>query len=84
MQQLLGHSTPVVTSEFYVQAGEESVERAVAAMSKRTRPTGPNWPKPPENGGKPPETPGSEKERNGIPSGNFKIIRPDFKRASNG
>ena len=84
VQQLLGHSTPVVTSEFYLQAGEESVERAVAAMSKRTRPTGPNWPKPPENGGKPPETPGSEKERNGIPSGNFKIIRPDFKRASNG
>lgn len=84
VQQLLGHSTPVVTSEFYVQAGEESVERAVAAMSKRTRPTGPNCPRPPENGEKRPENAEGEKSKNDDLPGLFNIIRPDFKRASNG
>ncbi len=37
VQQLLGHSTPIVTSEFYVQKGTESVERAAAAMNRRAR-----------------------------------------------
>ncbi|OUO92056.1 hypothetical protein B5F40_01610 [Gordonibacter sp. An230] len=83
VQQLLGHSTPVVTSEFYVQAGEESVERAVAAMNKRARPTGPNCPKPPKNDGKRPEGNGGNDLKNIVSPGIFKIIKPDFKRASN-
>ena len=33
VQQLFGHSTPVVTSAFYVQSGVESAQRAASAMS---------------------------------------------------
>lgn len=84
VQQLLGHSTPLITSEFYVQPGEESVERAVAAMSKRARPTGPNCPKPQGNGSDRQESLDSESRRNSVSSGNIKIIRPNFKNASNG
>lgn len=37
VQQLFGHSTPVVTSTFYVQSGVESAQRAASAMSDAAR-----------------------------------------------
>lgn len=84
VQQLLGHSTPLITSVFYVQRGTESTERAAAAMSKKVKPIVQNCPKPPENDGTEQKEEKREKSKKGVSSGVFKIIRPEFGRASNG
>lgn len=84
VQQLLGHSTPVITSTFYVQRGTESTERVAAAMNKRAKPVVPDCPKPPENAGSQPDDNYGDKTKKSVSPGSFKIIRPDFKRASNG
>lgn len=82
VQQLLGHSTPVITDEYYVQKGTESTERAAAAMNRRAR--SPKFPKSRENVGKTGESSDAIIDDKAYLPGKTRIITPVFKRAENG
>lgn len=82
VQQLLGHSTPVITDEYYVQKGTESTERAAAAMNRRAR--SPKFPKSRKAVVKEGSRSDGEPSDDRCSSGETRIIRPIFKRAGNG